>query len=160
MLRVEDVELRDLAGTVTGVGLRRLVTERRVPFLRVGRFIRFDPREIALWLRSQRVPTSEMLALVGPSRASVHAIDKRQEHDREALAGDAHPGQSPMRPINGPHSSGTPNVTPDRRDRSERYVPFVRRFSRWSVMRVIADSATPNSQAPAWGLAPRTTILG
>jgi hypothetical protein len=66
VLRVEDVELRDLAGTVTGVGLRRLVTERRVPFLRVGRFIRFDPREIALWLRSQRVPTSENLAASAP----------------------------------------------------------------------------------------------
>jgi len=32
---------------VTRRHVRRLVTERRIPFLRVGRFIRFDPVEIA-----------------------------------------------------------------------------------------------------------------
>ena len=58
-------ELAERLG-VTHRHVRRLVTERRVPFLRVGRFIRFDPREIALWLRSQRVPTSENLAASAP----------------------------------------------------------------------------------------------
>jgi excisionase family DNA binding protein len=30
--------------------VRRLVQERRVPYLKVGRFIRFDPDEIDAWL--------------------------------------------------------------------------------------------------------------
>jgi excisionase family DNA binding protein len=41
---------------VTPRHVRRLVDERRVPFLRVGRFIRFDPAEIGEWLDSRRVP--------------------------------------------------------------------------------------------------------
>lgn len=41
---------------VTRRHVRRLVEERRVPFLRVGRFIRFDPAQIADWLNSNRVP--------------------------------------------------------------------------------------------------------
>jgi excisionase family DNA binding protein len=41
---------------VTHRHVRRLVAERRVPFLKVGRFIRFEPAEIALWLNSRRVP--------------------------------------------------------------------------------------------------------
>jgi excisionase family DNA binding protein len=34
--------------------VRRLVAERRVPYLKVGRLIRFDPAEIALWLDDAR----------------------------------------------------------------------------------------------------------
>lgn len=41
---------------VTRRHVRRLVAERRVPFLRVGRFIRFDPSEITGWLDANRVP--------------------------------------------------------------------------------------------------------
>jgi excisionase family DNA binding protein len=41
---------------VTPRHVRRLVDERRVPFLRVGRFIRFDPEQIAVWLDTNRVP--------------------------------------------------------------------------------------------------------
>jgi len=41
---------------VTRRHVRRLVDERRVPFLRVGRFIRLDPSKIADWLNSNRVP--------------------------------------------------------------------------------------------------------
>ena len=37
---------------VTRRHVRRLITERRVPFVRVGRFIRFDPAEISAWLES------------------------------------------------------------------------------------------------------------
>lgn len=36
--------------------VRRLVAERRVPYLKVGRFVRFDPAEIAAWLDERRVP--------------------------------------------------------------------------------------------------------
>ncbi len=34
--------------------VRRLIAERRVPFLRVGRLIRFDPAEIGTWLDHHR----------------------------------------------------------------------------------------------------------
>lgn len=30
--------------------VRRLVAERRIPFVRVGRFIRFDQAQLAAWL--------------------------------------------------------------------------------------------------------------
>jgi excisionase family DNA binding protein len=35
--------------------VRRLVAERRIPFLKVGRFVRFDPGELDMWLDQQRV---------------------------------------------------------------------------------------------------------
>jgi excisionase family DNA binding protein len=48
-------ELAERLG-VTHRHVRRLVAERRVPFLKVGRFIRFDPAAVAAWLDSSRVP--------------------------------------------------------------------------------------------------------
>jgi len=39
---------------VTHRHVRRMVAERRVPFVRVGRFIRFDPAEISAWLDQAR----------------------------------------------------------------------------------------------------------
>jgi len=30
--------------------VRRLVSERRIPFVRVGKLVRFDPVEVARWL--------------------------------------------------------------------------------------------------------------
>lgn len=35
--------------------VRRLVAERRVPYLKVGKFVRFDPVELDSWLDSCRV---------------------------------------------------------------------------------------------------------
>lgn len=35
--------------------VRRLVAERRVPYLKVGKFVRFDPAEIGEWLDRRRV---------------------------------------------------------------------------------------------------------
>lgn len=35
--------------------VRRLVAERRVPYLKVGWFVRFDPAEISAWLDQHRV---------------------------------------------------------------------------------------------------------
>lgn len=35
--------------------VRRLVAERRIPYLKVGHFIRFDPREVNDWLAEHRV---------------------------------------------------------------------------------------------------------
>ena len=36
--------------------VRRLVAEKRVPYLKWRRFIRFDPDEIAAWLDNARQP--------------------------------------------------------------------------------------------------------
>ena len=36
--------------------VRRLVAERRVPYLKVGWLVRFDPTEIAAWLDGTRHP--------------------------------------------------------------------------------------------------------
>jgi excisionase family DNA binding protein len=33
--------------------VRRLVSEHRIPFVRVGRFIRFDPSQVAAWLEER-----------------------------------------------------------------------------------------------------------
>ncbi len=37
--------------------VRRLVAERRIPFLKWGHLLRFDPEEISAWLDRTRVPT-------------------------------------------------------------------------------------------------------
>ena len=39
---------------VTQRFIRRLVAEDRVPFLKIGKFVRFDPREIDHWVDTQR----------------------------------------------------------------------------------------------------------
>lgn len=38
--------------------VRRLIAERRVPYLKVGKLVRFDPAEIAGWLDEARVRRS------------------------------------------------------------------------------------------------------
>ncbi len=35
--------------------VRRLVAERRIPFHKIGKFVRFDPNEIDTWIESSRV---------------------------------------------------------------------------------------------------------
>lgn len=41
---------------VTQRFIRRLVAEGRVPFLKIGKFVRFDPQEIDGWLEIRRSP--------------------------------------------------------------------------------------------------------
>ena len=41
--------------------VRRLIAERRVPHLRVGRFIRFDPADVTAWLNDTRVANSRII---------------------------------------------------------------------------------------------------
>jgi excisionase family DNA binding protein len=48
-------ELAECLG-VTERHVRRLVAERRIPFLKWGRLLRFDPREIVAFLDDVRVP--------------------------------------------------------------------------------------------------------
>lgn len=43
---------------VTPRFVRRLVHERRVPFLKIGKFVRFDPHEIEAWIDDARRPVS------------------------------------------------------------------------------------------------------
>jgi excisionase family DNA binding protein len=35
--------------------IRRLVAERRIPYVKVGHFVRFDPAEVNRWLLDRRV---------------------------------------------------------------------------------------------------------
>lgn len=39
---------------VTTRFVRRLVSEDRIPYLKIGKFIRFDPREIDRWIDEAR----------------------------------------------------------------------------------------------------------
>lgn len=48
-------QLADRLGVSTR-HVRRLVAEKRVPYLKVGKFVRFDPAEIAEWLDHARHP--------------------------------------------------------------------------------------------------------
>ncbi len=50
-----DAEAVATALGITSRHVRRLVTERRIPFVRVGHFIRFDPFELAGWVDQHRV---------------------------------------------------------------------------------------------------------
>jgi excisionase family DNA binding protein len=43
------------AMNVTRRLVQRLVAERRIPFLKVGRFVRFDPTALNAWLEEQQV---------------------------------------------------------------------------------------------------------
>jgi excisionase family DNA binding protein len=40
---------------ITERHVRRLVLERRIPFAKVGRFVRFDPRDIEQWVQAAKV---------------------------------------------------------------------------------------------------------
>jgi excisionase family DNA binding protein len=62
-------ELAERLG-VTRRHVRRLVAERRVPFLRVGKFIRFDPTKIAAWLDAARQPEQVAQGRVGHRRGA------------------------------------------------------------------------------------------
>ncbi len=39
--------------------IRRLIAERRIPYVKVGRLIRFDPAEIAAWIDESRITRSD-----------------------------------------------------------------------------------------------------
>ncbi len=59
-------ELIDVAALAERLGVtqrfvRRLTAEDRVPFLKIGKFVRFDPREIDQWVDERRRPSSASL---------------------------------------------------------------------------------------------------
>ena len=54
------LELMDMPALAKMLGVthrhvQRLVSERRIPYLKVGRFIRFDPAEVDVWLEGRRI---------------------------------------------------------------------------------------------------------
>lgn len=57
----EPPALMDLTAVAERLGvnhrhIRRLVAERRIPYLKWGHLLRFDPREIDAWLEDARRP--------------------------------------------------------------------------------------------------------
>ena len=46
---------------ITERHVRRLVLERRIPFAKVGRFVRFDPRDIEQWVQAAKVSSGTAL---------------------------------------------------------------------------------------------------
>ncbi|HET9060021.1 MAG TPA: helix-turn-helix domain-containing protein [Acidimicrobiales bacterium] len=57
-------ELAERLG-VTVRHVRRLVAEKRVPYLKWRHFIRFDPEEIRVWLDSARQPQGGIAGKAG-----------------------------------------------------------------------------------------------
>lgn len=54
-LQLLDVnQIADRLG-VTPRFIRRLVEERRIPFCKLGKFVRFDAAEVAAWVDDRRV---------------------------------------------------------------------------------------------------------
>ncbi len=58
----QPVGLMDINATAARLGvsvrhMRRLVHERRIPFIKWGHLIRFDPQEVEQWLEAARVPS-------------------------------------------------------------------------------------------------------
>lgn len=43
---------------VTPRHIQRLVAERRIPYLKIGRFVRFDRSELSVWLDQQCVEST------------------------------------------------------------------------------------------------------
>jgi excisionase family DNA binding protein len=60
---MSDPALVDLPAVAVRLGvnerhIRRLVAERRIPFVKWGHLLRFDPSEIDAWLDQSRIPVS------------------------------------------------------------------------------------------------------
>jgi len=59
-LAAERSSLLDAEGLARWLGVevvyvRRLVSERRIPFVKLGKYVRFDPDEVADWVDGLRV---------------------------------------------------------------------------------------------------------
>ena len=53
----------DITGVANRLGVevryvRRLVAERRIPYIKLGHLLRFDPAEVESWLDQARRPAS------------------------------------------------------------------------------------------------------
>ncbi len=59
-LRMLRNPLLDIDGVATWLGtshrhVRRMVAERRIPYVKVGHYVRFDEEEVAKWIDEKRV---------------------------------------------------------------------------------------------------------
>ncbi|HVA05469.1 MAG TPA: helix-turn-helix domain-containing protein [Acidimicrobiales bacterium] len=72
--------------------VRRLVTEKRVPFVKVGHFVRFDPDDIRRWIGEQKVAVASEAAGGQPPwvRHRPSSVD-----DKQLLAPRARRRQAP-----------------------------------------------------------------
>jgi len=78
--------LLDIEGVADCLGVsvrhvRRLVAERRIPFVKWGKLLRFDAVEIARWLDAQRVETRSMSHPLGTT-GGTGSISPLQGDDR------------------------------------------------------------------------------
>ena len=55
---------------VTARFVRRLVEERRIPYLKIGRLVRFEPAEVDRWIGQSRVEPTQRWPHAGHNRAS------------------------------------------------------------------------------------------
>ena len=60
-------ELAQWLGVEQGF-VRRLIAERRIPFVKIGKFVRFDPDEITAWIDGRRVGMEASSSRRGTSR--------------------------------------------------------------------------------------------
>lgn len=74
-------ELVERLGTSTR-HIRRLIDERRIPYLKVGKLIRFDADEINRWLDDTRVPLQPPPTVARPTR--LRPVQRRARSDGAA----------------------------------------------------------------------------
>lgn len=53
--------------------IRRLVAERRIPFVKVGRFVRFAPADISVWISEHRIAANRTRG--SEPTANFHPVD-------------------------------------------------------------------------------------
>ena len=69
--------------------VRRLVFERRIPYLKWGHLLRFDPVEVEQWLDHARIAADEPKTPTGsPARSEMSAAWTAAIHQRQVLPRD------------------------------------------------------------------------
>lgn len=119
-----DVEVLARHLGVTTRHIRRLVDERRVPFHKVGRLVRFDPVEIADWLAARNRPTGQADVKASLSHPPVRLAPPGSDPASSALkltSRKASPARRRPPPVAGEASEGVlpmsiPRAMPDRRE--------------------------------------------
>jgi excisionase family DNA binding protein len=73
LLTLEDVALR-LGTSLRHV--RRLADERRIPIVKVGRFVRFDAHEVEHWVDDHRIGAVDPVAVLRTARHRRTTLDR------------------------------------------------------------------------------------
>lgn len=55
----------------------RLVSERRVPYLKWGHYVRFDPKDVARWLEAAKIKPAEQRGIAEARRSSTRNQSRR-----------------------------------------------------------------------------------